>query len=199
MPLVWNSNDMLADRNVSDAAIVTEPASGGTLPLMAPAIEAAGQIERSAGPLFATVGDLARALNRLDPVALELAAGDPGPDILVEGPMVRKLVGAIWFRSIFPKLSSSWRARLLGALAESVLIPNHELSHDRQPIHLADGSVEDLKAIAATTAVGGAAGADLHLVLAIVGLWGEEARSRLRFVDVAAPARSSRLGALFGR
>ena len=148
--------------------------------------------------MFATVGDLARALNRLDPIALELAARDPEPDILIEGPVVRKLVGAVWFRSIFPKLSSSWRERLLDALADSVVIPNHVLSRGRQPIHLADGSYEDLKAIAASTAVSGAAGADLHLVLAIVRLWGEEARSRLRFVDVAAPERSSRLGALFG-
>ena len=112
--------------------------------------------------------------------------------------MVRKLVGAIWFRSIFPKFSSSWHERLLDALAASVVIPNHVLSRGRQPIHLADGSHEDLKAIAASRTVSGAAGADLHLVLAIVGLWGEEARSRLRFVDVAAPERSSRLGALFG-
>jgi cell division GTPase FtsZ len=198
MPLVWNSNDLLVERKVTDATIVGEPAGGGTLPVTAPAIEPAVQIERTAGPLFATVGDLARALNRLDRAALELAARDPEPDILIEGAMVRKLVGAIWFRSIFPKLSSSWQERLLDALAASVVIPNHVLSRGRQPIQLSDGSYEDLKAIAASTAVSGAAGADLHLVLAIVGLWGEEARSRLRFVDVEAPERSSRLGALFG-
>jgi len=198
MPLVWNSNDLLVERNVSNAGIVEEPAGGGTFPRTRPAIEAAGPIERTAGPLFANVGDLARALNRLDRTALELAAGDPEPGILVEGPMVRKLVGAVWFRSIFPKFSSSWRERLLDALAGSVVIPNHALSRGRQSIHLADGSHEDLKEIAESTAVSGAAGADLHLVLAIVGLWGEEARSRLRFVDVEAPERSSRLGALFG-
>ena len=198
MPLVWNSNDLLAERSISDAAIVGEPVGGGGPPLTGPAIEAAGQIERRVGPPFATVGDLARALNRLDPIALEVAARDPEPGILIEGPMVRRLVGAVWFRSIFPKLSSSWRERLLDALAGSVVIPNHELSRGRQPIHLADGSYEDLKAIAASTAVSGAAGADLHLVLAIAGLWGEDARRRLRFVDVAAPERPSRLGALFG-
>jgi hypothetical protein len=197
MPLVWASNP-LAERNVSSAAIVDEPMGDGTLPLARPAIEAAAQHERTAGRLFATVGDFARAINRLDPIALELAARDPEPDILIEGSAVRKLIGAVWFRSIFPKLSSSWRERLLDALAGSVLIPNHVLSRGRQPIHLADGSYQDLKAIAASTAASGAAGADLHLVLAIVGLWGEEARRRLRFADVAAPERSSRLGALFG-
>jgi len=197
MPLVWASN-ALAERNASSAAIVDEPAGDGTLPLTRSAIEAAAQHERTAAPRFATVGDFARAINRLDPIALELAARDPESDMLIEGPTVRKLIGAVWFRSIFPKLSSSWRERLLDALAGSVLIPNHLLSRGRQPVHLADGSYEDLKAIAASTAVSGAAGADLHLVLAIVGLWGEEARRRLRFADVAASERSSRLGALFG-
>ena len=199
VPLVWNSkppvqdlpattNGMLVERTASNAAVVGQPASGGALP----------QIERAPGPLFATVVDLARALNRLDRTALELAARDPGPDILIEGPMVRKLVDAIWFRSIFPKLSSSWHERLLDALAASVVIPNHVLSRGRQAVHLADGSYDDLKAIAASRTVSSEAGSDLHLVLAIVGLWGEDARSRLRFISVAAPERASRLGALFG-
>jgi hypothetical protein len=192
MPLVWTSrasilelpattNTTRVEPNADNGALVREPA-----------------IERTAGPRFATIGDLARALNRLDPIALDLAARDPEPAIAIEGPAISKLVGAVWFRSIFPKLSSSWRERLLDALAGSVLIPNHVLSRGRQAIHLADGSYQDLKAIAGSTTVSGAAGADLHLVLAIVGLWGEEARRRLRFADVAAPERSSRLGALFG-
>ena len=189
MPLVWSSR---VERNAGSLATVGEPRT-------VPAIEAADQRERKVGPLFATVGDLARALNRLDPIALELAAREPRPDILIDGPTVRKLVGAVWFRSIFPKLSSSWRERLLAALAGSVLIPNHGLSRGRQSIHLADGSYEDLKAIAASMTVSGEAAADLQLVLAIAGFWGEDARSRLQFVDVSAPERSSRLSALFGR
>lgn len=194
MPLVWN----VVERHVSSPAIADEPADDGALSPAEPAIETAGQSERTPGPLFANVGDLARALNRLDPIALELAARDPEPDIIVEGPTVRKLVSTVWFRSIFPKLSASWRERLLDALAGTVVIPNHVLSRGRQSIHLADGSYEDLKAIAASTAVPGAAGVDLHLVLAILGLWGEGARSRFRFVDVAALEHSSRLGTLLG-
>ena len=84
-------------------------------------------------------------------------------------------------------------------LAASVVIPNHVLSRARQPIHLADGGYDDLKSIAASTTVSGPAGADLHLVLAVMGLWGEDARSRLRFVDVPTPERPSKLSALFGR
>jgi hypothetical protein len=194
MPLVWTSkpsfpeprtttDSTLVEQNVNRAAIVAEPA---------------GARARAAGAAFASVGDLAKALNRLDPIALEVAARDPQPEIVIEGAAVRKLVGAPWFRSIFPKLSSSWRERLLGALADSILIENHVLSGGRQPIYLADGSYDDLKSIAARTGVTGAAAADLNLVLSVVGLWGEDARRRLRFVDVGTPERSSGLGALFG-
>jgi cell division GTPase FtsZ len=194
MPLVWTSkpsiperptttDDTLDERTVNNAAIVGEPAAAGT---------------RAARTLFASVTDLAKGLNRLDPVALELAARDPQPDIVIEGSAVRKLVGAPWFRSIFPKLSSSWRERLLDALADGVVIPNHMLSGGRQPIYLADGSDDDLKAIAARTGVTGAAAADLNLVLTVVALWGEDARPRLRFADVGLSERSSGLGTLFG-
>jgi cell division GTPase FtsZ len=209
MPLVWTSgtsvldippttNHVLVERHVDNAALVSEPAAASRLPVARPAIQAAGPIGTAAEPRFATIGDFARALNRLDPVALELAVRDPEPDIAIESSAVRRLVGAVWFRSIFPTLSSSWRERLLDALADSPPIPNHVLSRGRQQLRLADASLDDLKSIAASTTVSGAAGADLHLVLAIVGLWGDDARRRLRFVDVAAPERPSRFAALFG-
>jgi hypothetical protein len=46
--------------------------------------------------------------------------------------------------------------------------------------------------------VRGAAGTDLELLRAVASLWGEAALSRLRFVEVAEPEASSRLGALLG-
>jgi hypothetical protein len=144
------------------------------------------------------VAEFAKALNRLDPVALELAAGDPSPDMSIEGPAVKQLLGVFWFRSIFPRFSPSWRERLLDALATSVVLPNHVLSRGRQALHLADASYDELKEIAAKTAVTGAAGTDLQLLLAIMRLWGEDARRRLRFLEVATPEGSSRLGALLG-
>ena len=65
-------------------------------------------------------------------------------------------------------------------------------------MHLADASYDDLNEIAATTTVNGPAGTDLQLLLAITRLWREEAPRPLRFVDVAAPKGSSRLGAVLG-
>ncbi len=116
----------------------------------------------------------------------------------IEGLAVKKLLAMFWFRSIFPRLSPSWRERLLESLATSVVIPNHVLWRGRQAVRLADGDYGDLKEIAAQRSGHGAAGVDLQLVLAIASFWGEEGRRRLRFVEVAAPETVSRLGALLG-
>ena len=203
--LQLTTSDAHAEQVVDAEEIVGEATGDGTvasrphrLRVSRAALVAAGQVERTPGPPFATVVDFAKALNRLDPIALELAAGDPLPDMPIEGLAVKQLLGTFWFRSIFPRLSPSWRERLLETLATSVVIPNHVLWRGRQAVHLADGSYDDLKAIAANTPANGAAGTDLQLLLAIASLWGEEARRRLRFVEVAAPESSWRLGALLG-
>lgn len=142
------------------------------------------------GSGFSTIEEFAKALNRLDPIAIELAGRQPAPDIVVDGLGVKKLLGTLWFRSIFPRLSQSWRESLLSALAEAVVIPDHGLPRGRETVHLASASYEELRDIAATTAVTGAAGTDLQLLLDVMRLWGPEARSRLRFVEVPAPAPS---------
>jgi hypothetical protein len=199
-PLVWTSKRSMMDLPAIDSATLEIPTMDRLTidpPKMAE-VPVPARLAATAHLPFATVGDLARAMNRQDPIALEIAAGVPDRNIVVDGLAVRKFVGAVWFRSIFPKLSVAWRDRLLEAIADSAPIPNHSLPRGRQPVHLADGSHEDLKAIAASTTVAGPAGADLHLVLAITGLWGEEARSRLRFVDVPAPEPSPKLTSLFG-
>jgi len=207
--LAWNAgppvaslrpamSDTLTDRTLSMSPTAEEPDGAETLPLQKPPIETTGPVERLPSTPFATVGDFAKALNRLEPIAVELASREPLPEIHIDGLAVKKLIGIFWFKSIFPQLSSAWRERLLDALASSVAIPNHVLSLGRKSVGLGDGSYEDLKEIAAKTAVSGAAGADLQLVLTIMRLWGEEARRRLRFVDTAAPETSSRLGVLFG-
>ncbi|HET9371683.1 MAG TPA: hypothetical protein VFO19_15585 [Vicinamibacterales bacterium] len=170
-----------------DAAASTSVASGAMRP-----------VARTSGSAFATLADFAKALNRLDPFAVRLAAGEPSPAVPIEGAAVRQLLGTFWFRSIFPRFSPAWRERLLDSLAASVVIPNHRLPKGRHAVLLADASYDDLKAIAETTNLGGGAGADLQLVLAIAGLWGDEARRRLRFVETGEPAASPRKGALLG-
>ena len=192
------TSDALSDQAVNASEVIEEATREGTQPSPVSTRTAAGRADRTPGPPFATLADFAKAMNRLDPVALEIAAGDPPPDIAIDGLAVKQLLGTFWFRSIFPRLSPSWRERLLEAFAAGVPIPNHVLSRGRQALRLADASYNDLKEIAANTTVNGPAGTDLQLLLTIAGLWGEESRQRLRFVDVAAAEGSSRLGALLG-
>ena len=166
-----------------------------------PASAAADSPDRraaEASPPFETLWDFVKALNRSDRIAVDLAANQPQPDLAVDGLTVKKLLGTFWFRSMFPQLSESWRERMLEALAENVVIPNHPIRCGRQAVHLADLSYGQMKEISAKTLVRGAAGTDLQLLLAIGNLWGEQAFRRLRFVEIADQEESSRLAALLG-
>jgi cell division GTPase FtsZ len=147
---------------------------------------------------FETLVEFAKALERADPAALELAAGRPMPDLPIEAPAVRKLLGTAWFRLVFPHLSPSWRDRLLAVLAENVVIPNHALRLRRRAVHLKDLGYDQLKELSAHTLTLGEAGSDLHLMIAIGQLWGEEAFTRLQFVEIAEQEDPSRLASLFG-
>ncbi len=147
---------------------------------------------------FDTVWDFARALNRGDRAALEAAADERQPEMPIDGLEVKRLLGTIWFRGVFTHLSATWKERLLAALAESVVMPNHVLRNGRQAVHLKELRYEQLKEISATTLLRGAAGTDLQLLLAIGNLWGEHALSRLQFADTTEHEDSSRLASLLG-
>ena len=197
LPLEWThkafspsfratSNDTPAEP-VAEAAVADPPAI-------------AADDARSAAPTpasFISVLEFAKALNRLDPAALELAAG-PAPETPVDAAEVRKLVGTFWFGSVFARLSASWRERLLDALVESFVIPNHMVRRGRQPVTLAKATYDELKEIDARTMVGSPAATDLKLLLAIASLWGADALKRVRFVQIAEPEGPSRLASLFG-
>ena len=159
--------------------------------------DAGAGAEATPPPAFATVVDFAKALNRLDPTALALGSG-PSPATPIDGADVRKLLGTFWFGSVFPRFSASWRERLLDALVESFVIPNHVLRHGRQPLNMAAATYDDLKEIDARTTVGSPAAADLKLMLAIAALWGADALKRVRFVETAEPEAPSRIASLFG-
>jgi cell division GTPase FtsZ len=208
LPLEWTvkpspvnsrltTNGTAVEPGLNGEAIAGGPSAAGAHRFPSLAIQPVNDVAPGPVAPFATIGDFAKALNRLDPVALELAAGEPLPDIIIDGPAVTKLLGTIWFRSIFPRLSSSWRELMLAALAESVVIPNHALPRGRGFVRLADASYDELRDIAAKTPATGAAGTDLQLLLAIMRLWGDEARRRLHFVDAPGPS-PSRLGAMLG-
>jgi hypothetical protein len=170
-----------------------EPVADVT-PTIAPV---AARADAPPSPAVVSVLEFAKALNRLDAKALELAAG-PAPDTPVDGAEVRKLVGTFWFAAVFARLSASWRERLLDALVRSFEISNHTLRRGRHPVTLANATYDELKELDKTVAIGPAA-TDVKLLLAIASLWGADALKRVRFVQVSEPEGPSRLGSLFGR
>jgi hypothetical protein len=143
--------------------------------------------------------EFAKALNRLDPAALELAAG-PAPEAPVDGSEVRRLVGTFWFGAVFARLSASWRERLLDALVESVEVPNHVVRRGRQSVNLASATYAELKELDAKPVVGSAAASEVKLLVAIASLWGADALKRVQFVPVSEPESPSpsRLASLLG-
>jgi hypothetical protein len=164
---------------------------------VATAADEARTVEPPSPSSFVNVMEFCKALNRLDAKALELAAG-PAPEAPIEGAEVRKLVGTFWFGAVFARLSQSWRERLLDALVESLVIPNHVVRHGRQPVTLATATYDELKEIDAKLIVGDPATTDLKLLLAIANLWGPDALKRVRFEPISEPEAPSRLGSLWG-
>jgi hypothetical protein len=145
---------------------------------------------------FGSVWDLARALNRADRVALAIAAEEGPSTIPVDGLEVKKLLGTFWFRSVFTLFSESWRERLLDALVEAVIVPNHVVRLGRNLTQVTDLTLEQIEAIVEKPLTQSHAGADLRLLHAIGLLWGANALKRLRFADVEHPGESSRLASL---
>jgi len=149
-----------------------------------------------APPTFSTFWEFAVALNRSDPRALELARDGIHCEMAIEGGELRKLLGTLWFRSVFPSLSKDWRDRILQVLTESVAVPNHLLRVGRQGVHVSELTYDQLKEMFAKTSIPDAARADFHLLLTIGNLWGGEALGRLRFTDISQSEETSKLAVL---
>ena len=145
---------------------------------------------------FSTLWEFAVALNRQEPAALAIARNGADHRISVDGLEVRKLLTTVWFRSAFQGLSDAWRERLLEALVEDVVIPNHAVKYRRGVAQLRTLGYAEMKEIFSNTFVADAARTDLELLLAVGRLWGEEALSRFRFADAERADGASRLGAL---
>jgi hypothetical protein len=133
---------------------------------------------------FATFREFAVALNRADPAALALAGDGAASDISVDRTELRRLLGMMWFRSVFDRLHRDWRERLLHVLIEGATVPDHVVKRGRQTIHLRELSYEELEEMASGTSVPDLIRADLDLLVAVGRFWGAEAVKRFRFVEV---------------
>jgi hypothetical protein len=172
--------------------VAVPPAARAAVPARAVAAPPAAAPQRT----FATLWEFAVALNRQEPAALAMARDGEDIRMALDGAEVRKLLGTIWFRTIFPHLSAAWRDRLLGALVEDVVIPNHLVKCGHRTKVLQTVSYEELKEVWSNTFVPEEQRADLELLLTVRRLWGEEALSRLRFAGHGPSDGPSKLGAL---
>ena len=127
--------------------------------------------------------DLALAINRSDPAALEIAQNGAGGSVSVDPAELRKLLGTVWFRSVFPRLSTAWRERLLGVLVDSLVVPDHMLKLGRREMHLRDVGLADLKELFSKSSVSEAVRGDVRLLMAVGNLWGPESLGRLQFAE----------------
>ena len=127
--------------------------------------------------------DLALAINRSDPAALEIAQNGADANVSVDPTEIRKLLGTVWFRSVFPRLSTAWRERLLGVLVDSLVVPDHMLKLGRREMHLRDVGLADLKELFSKSPVSEAVRGDVRLLMAVANLWGPESLGRFQFAE----------------
>lgn len=149
-----------------------------------------------AGRRFSTFWEFAVALNRADPAALALAGNGAECEMRIEGKDLRRLLGTVWFRSVFTCLSNEWRGRVLEVLVESVAVPNHVLRLRRQDVHLSELSYDQVKEVFTNTHVLDAVRSDLQLLITVGKLWGTDVVRRFRFSDVSHAHEPSRIAML---
>jgi hypothetical protein len=88
---------------------------------------------------------------------------------------------------------------MLEVLVQNVAIPNYSLRQGRRTLHLSEATFEDLKQIVTETIFPDAIRSDLHLLIAVGTLWGEEALARFEFTQSSDDGlKPSRLGSLLG-
>ena len=161
----------------------------GPGPHAQPPVEPAARIKAG----FANLWEFAVGINRNEAAALAVARDGSPSDIPIDGRDVRKLLGTMWFRGVIPRLSQTWRERILEALVTSVAIPDHALKVDRHTMRLSQLSHVQLKDAFTKTAVTHTTRVDLELLLNVANLWGETALQRFRYVAVSDDNQRSRV------
>lgn len=140
-------------------------------------------------PAFGSFWDFALAMNRGDARALALAANGSEPDIHIGGTELRKLLTTFWFRSVFERLSPSWRQRLFEAMVDRVPLTNHAVRIGRHTVPLRETSSAQLETLVRRTDLPDAVRSDIQVLAAVERLWGDEARRHYQFIDDDAVAR----------
>jgi hypothetical protein len=138
-------------------------------------------------PAFSTFWEFAVALNRSDSAALALAGDGATSTIPLDATELRRLLGMMWFRNAFPRLTRDWQERLLHVLIEGATVPDHVVKRGRHTAHLRELSYEELEEIGSQMVLPDWLRPDLDLLITVGRFWGADAVKRLRFVE--APER----------
>ena len=145
--------------------------------------------------VFGSLWEFALAVNRGDAAALTLASNGSDGGVPIDAAELRKLLGTVWFRSVFPHLSRSWRDRLLQVLIDGVSFQNQVLVLGRQFVPLSKISYSQLNDIIGRIDLPDLVRSDVQVLIAIGRLWGEEALQRCRFTGEV-PASPTKFGML---
>ncbi len=143
-----------------------------------------------------TFWDLALAINRSDPAALAVAKNGADESVLVDADELRKLLGTVWFRGVFPRLSHAWRERLLDVLAEGIEVPDQLVKVGRRDIRLREMGHDALKEVFSKSSLTEAARSDVRLLMTVGTLWGADSLSRFQFVNGSRPQAPSKLSSI---
>ena len=108
----------------------------------------------------------------------------------------RKLLGTVWFKSVFAHLSDDWRARILDTLLQSSPLPDHLLRLGRHTVQVSETSYEDLRRVVTEHILPDAVRADLQLLVSVGTLWGVDVMKRFEFAPLPSRESSSRLFSL---
>lgn len=177
-------------RKVAEHGVSPRSETGADLSQPPPSLPGPSRSTREPA-LFGTFWELALAINRSDPAALEIAQNGASGCVSIDPADLRKLLGTVWFRSVFPRLSSAWRERLLNVLAESVVVPNHVLKLGRREMCVRDIGLAGLKELFSKSSVSEAARGDVRLLMTVGNLWGPESLARIQFAEQAAASELS--------
>ena len=144
---------------------------------------------------FASFWELARAVNRGDASALALAGNGSDGGIVIDATEIRKLLGTVWFRSVFARLSRSWRDRLFEVVIERIPLEDQLLKVGRQLLPLSQINYSQLNELASRPDLSDLVRSDVQVLIAVGRLWGEDAIKRCQFAgELSTPP--SRLGTI---
>jgi cell division GTPase FtsZ len=149
------------------------------------------------GPRFSNVWDFAIAVNRSDPDALALAQNGSDGGFAIDRGELRKLLGTVWFRSVFQRLSGVWHRRLFDVLRDQLPIQNWTVQIGRRSLPLSEVSYAQLNELAERRDLADPMRGDVHLLLAVGRLWGEDALRECQFLGDAEAQSTGAWGGLF--